>query len=175
MEYSLTVNGEQKKMAITSPPSAPSALEDKEAVIGEQIYKFRATVIDDHKLLLSINGSQVAAYLARVGKETQVFINGELYSILDLGEADKNPQRRGGPHDQLQKITPPMPAVVIRLLVALGDAVKKGQPLIVLSAMKMEATLYAPYAGTVKKINAAAGEQVMPGLILVEIEQALEE
>src|SRR3989339_51879 len=65
MEYSLTVNGEQKKMAITSPPSAPSALEDKEAVIGEQIYKFRATVIDDHKLLLSINGSQVAAYLAR--------------------------------------------------------------------------------------------------------------
>ena len=68
-----------------------------------------------------------------------------------------------------------MPAVVIRLLVALGDAVKKGQPLIVLSAMKMEATLYAPYAGTVKKINAAAGEQVMPGLILVEIEQALEE
>jgi biotin carboxyl carrier protein len=68
-----------------------------------------------------------------------------------------------------------MPAVVIRLLVAEGDAVKKKQPLIVLSAMKMETTLSAPYDGTVKKVNATAGEQVMPGLILVEIEKAGEE
>jgi len=40
--------------------------------------------------------------------------------------------------------------------------------------MKMETTLVAPYDGAVKKVNAAAGDQVMPGLILVEIEKAPE-
>ncbi len=72
-------------------------------------------------------------------------------------------------------MTPPMPAAVIRILAAEGDLVNKGQPLIVLSAMKMEMTLTAPYRGAVKKINAAVGGQVMPGEILLEIEPAEEE
>ena len=68
-----------------------------------------------------------------------------------------------------------MPAVVIRILAAEGDPVDKGQSLMVLSAMKMEATLTAPYRGVVKKIHAAVGAQVMPGEILMEIEPVEEE
>jgi pyruvate carboxylase len=68
-----------------------------------------------------------------------------------------------------------MPSAVIRILAAEGDLVNRGQSLIVLSAMKMETTLTAPYHGLVKKIHVAVGAQVMPGEILLEIEPVEEE
>ena len=64
-----------------------------------------------------------------------------------------------------------MPAVVVRILVAEGDMVKKGQGLIVVTAMKMETTLAAPSEGKVIKINTSIDSKVAPGDILVEIEE----
>ena len=171
MEYSLSVNRKNIKMSVVSGPSPEAG----EAQIADKKYEFIWKPLSDNELLLMINGRQVPVYLVNGGEETQIFINGKTYTIEDLGDADRRPKRKGGPDERKQKITPPMPAVVIRVLVAEGDAVKKRQPLIVLSAMKMESTLSAPYDGTVKKINAAEGQQVMPGLILIEIEQAPEE
>ena len=68
-------------------------------------------------------------------------------------------------------MTPPMPSVVVRILVSEGAVVKRGQGLVVVTAMKMETTLVAPYDGKVKKINAAINRKVAPGDILVEIEE----
>ena len=171
MEYSLSVNRENLKMIVLSP-SSPEATE---ARIGDKRYDFVSKTISAHELWLTINGRRISAYLTHSGEKAEIFLNGKRYTIEDLTEADRRPKKKGGPGEQEQKITPPMPAVVIRVLVAEGDAVKKRQPLIVLSAMKMESTLVAPYDGTVKKINAAEGQQVMPGLILIEIEKAPEE
>jgi biotin carboxyl carrier protein len=68
-----------------------------------------------------------------------------------------------------------MPSVVERIMVAEGDLVEKGQSVIVVSAMKMEATLQAPFKGKVLKINVAEGDKVMPGQILADIEREEEE
>jgi 3-methylcrotonyl-CoA carboxylase alpha subunit len=155
--------------------SSGSSRQTGEVFIDDKKYDFIGRPLSDNELLLTINGRQFPVYVAQVGSETQLFLNGKIWHIDDLGDADRRPKRKGGPDEQEKSLTPPMPAVVIRLLVAEGDVVKKKQPLIVLSAMKMETTLSAPYNGTVKKINATAGEQVMPGLILVEIEKAGEE
>lgn len=170
MEYTLSINKETLKIAL--PGGASS--EADEALIGERKYAFSSRSVSENELLMTLDGQQFSTYLADVGGETQLFLKGKIYSIEDLGDADRRPKRRGGPGDLELKITPPMPSVVIRLLVAEGDVVKKKQPLIVLSAMKMETTLVAPYDGVVKKVNAAAGDQVMPGLLLVEIEKAPE-
>jgi biotin carboxyl carrier protein len=64
-----------------------------------------------------------------------------------------------------------MPSVVVRIMTAEGDEVKKGQGVVVVSAMKMETTLQAPFKGRVLKINVAEGEKVMPGQVLVDIER----
>jgi biotin carboxyl carrier protein len=56
------------------------------------------------------------------------------------------------------------------VLVAVGDEVRRGQELVVVSAMKMESRLTAPRAGKVKAIRAAVGASVRPGDELVEIE-----
>jgi len=64
-----------------------------------------------------------------------------------------------------------MPAVVVRVLVREGEEVAKGQGLVVVTAMKMEATLKAPFDGLVKQINTTLQAKVMPGDRLVEIEE----
>ncbi len=62
-----------------------------------------------------------------------------------------------------------MPAIVARILVKTDQEVEKGDPLIVVSAMKMETTLTAPFKGIIENINTAEGEKVNPGDILVDI------
>ena len=64
----------------------------------------------------------------------------------------------------------PMPGRVIAQLVAAGSAVRKGAPLLILEAMKMEHTLCAPANGTVRGFRAAVGEQVKEGAELIEFE-----
>jgi propionyl-CoA carboxylase alpha chain len=62
-----------------------------------------------------------------------------------------------------------MPGKVLRVLVAAGDEVEQGQPLLVLEAMKMEQTLRAPAAGTVEAILVSEGDQVDPGAVLARM------
>ena len=66
----------------------------------------------------------------------------------------------------------PMPGVVTKLLVAVGDVVKKGQPLVAVEAMKMEHLVRAPRDGTVKAVRARLGEMVAGGVPLVDLENA---
>lgn len=66
-------------------------------------------------------------------------------------------------------VTPPMPAVVGRILVSVGEVVALGQGLVTVVAMKMELTLRAPHAGTVTEVRVRPGENVAPGQILVEV------
>lgn len=63
----------------------------------------------------------------------------------------------------------PMPGVVLKILVAVGDEVTKGTPLLILEAMKMEHQLAAPSDGVIASINCKEGELVQPGLDLVTL------
>jgi 3-methylcrotonyl-CoA carboxylase alpha subunit len=68
------------------------------------------------------------------------------------------------------RVTSPMPGKIIQLLVKAGDAVKKGQPLAVLEAMKMEHTLAAPADAKVASVEVSQGDQVNDGAIVVRFE-----
>ncbi len=63
----------------------------------------------------------------------------------------------------------PLPGVIISVLVNQGDAVKKGQKIIVLEAMKMENDIKADRDGTVTAINVAKGDSVQEGDPLITI------
>jgi biotin carboxyl carrier protein len=69
-----------------------------------------------------------------------------------------------------QKIIAPMPGKVVRLLVAVGDAVEAGQGLIVVEAMKMQNEMKSPKAGMVVEMKTKPGATVTAGEILVVIE-----
>jgi biotin carboxyl carrier protein len=72
-------------------------------------------------------------------------------------------------------VTAPMPGKVIAVLVAVGETVEVGQPLVVLEAMKMESTLSAEVAGRVTAVATIAGATVAAGDLLVEITSATDE
>ncbi len=64
----------------------------------------------------------------------------------------------------------PMQGTIVKVLVAVGDAVEVGQTVCVLEAMKMENNVNAEKAGTVKEVRVAAGESVGPGDVIAVIE-----
>jgi biotin carboxyl carrier protein len=55
-----------------------------------------------------------------------------------------------------------MPGVVLKILAKPGDVVKKGAPLVMLEAMKMEHQILAPFDGTVSAVKCVEGEMVQP-------------
>ncbi|HEX3824421.1 MAG TPA: biotin carboxylase N-terminal domain-containing protein [Mycobacteriales bacterium] len=66
----------------------------------------------------------------------------------------------------------PLPGSVVRVLVETGAAVTKGQPLVVLEAMKMEHTVTSPVDGTVADLWVAAGQQVNAGEVLAVVDDS---
>ncbi len=64
----------------------------------------------------------------------------------------------------------PMPGLVLRVNVAVGDTIAPGAGLLVLEAMKMENELRAPGGGTVRAVRVAPGQAVEKGQVLVEWE-----
>ena len=68
-----------------------------------------------------------------------------------------------------EKIAAPMPGTILSVNVAAGDAVKKGQVLMILEAMKMENEIMAPCDGTVTSVSVTKGAAVESGALLCTI------
>ncbi|HUI33856.1 MAG: biotin/lipoyl-containing protein [Dysgonamonadaceae bacterium] len=67
-------------------------------------------------------------------------------------------------------VNSPLPGVILDLRVSVGDAVKKGDVLLILEAMKMENNIQAPSDGKVAKVSVIKGDSVLEGAELVVIE-----
>ena len=67
------------------------------------------------------------------------------------------------------KVNAPMPGKILKVNAAAGAAVKKGDVLVVLEAMKMENEICAPQDGTVATVECAAGDSVESGKVLVSM------
>ena len=68
-----------------------------------------------------------------------------------------------------KSVTAPLPGTVTQILVKVGDAVKAGDTVLMLEAMKMENSITAEAAGTVKAIRVEKGAQVQGGDVLIEM------
>lgn len=67
-------------------------------------------------------------------------------------------------------VTTGMPGNIVDVLVAEGDRVEAGQPVLITEAMKMETEIQAPISGSVTGVHVVKGDRVTPGEVLVEIE-----
>ena len=66
-------------------------------------------------------------------------------------------------------ITSPMPGLVFKIVVSVGQQVAKDQQLIILEAMKMESPIHAPNAATVSAILVKEGDAVTEGQVLIQL------
>jgi 3-methylcrotonyl-CoA carboxylase alpha subunit len=120
------------------------------------------------ELAVEIDGRARRALVVRVRDRVLVTLDGRVYAF-ETGEAARDGAHAGAGSGV---VIAPMPGKVIAVLVAAGDAVESGQPLVVVEAMKMESTLTAEIAGTVRAVAVAPGQVVDAGQVLVEIEPA---
>ncbi|MGD9546259.1 MAG: acetyl-CoA carboxylase biotin carboxyl carrier protein subunit [Candidatus Krumholzibacteriia bacterium] len=92
------------------------------------------------------------------------------FELPDPGHEHEEGDAGAGP-----RLVVDMPGKVVKVLVAAGDDVAVGQPLVIMESMKMETELAAAVAGTVRAVHAAAGQVVGQGDLLLEIEPREEE
>jgi len=101
-------------------------------------------------------------------------INGERWfvPVTDNSAAAASTRREQAGSD-VGSIGAPMPGVVVGVKVKPGDVVQEGEPLVVLSAMKMETVLPAPCGGTVERLLVNSGDQVDGNDLLLTIGEAV--
>ena len=109
----------------------------------------------------------------RKKKRFEILINGSQYSVKVKDETDLLLAEMG--LDALEDIIEaelkaPMPGLVLNVLVNEGSVVKKGDPLLVLEAMKMENTLKSTRDGVIKAIKCSKKQVVEKGTVLLEFE-----
>jgi 3-methylcrotonyl-CoA carboxylase alpha subunit len=115
---------------------------------------------------LTFGGWRERVHVYRRGEEDHVFA-GRGAAVL----AAHDPLAHAGEGEsEGGRLTAPMPGKVVSFAVQAGDAVRKGQPLAVMEAMKMEHTVSAPAAGSVAELLFAPGEQVAEGAPLLRLD-----
>ena len=135
---------------------------------GAQPFAWRAE--DKHGparvLRITLDGRERAGTVVLHADKAHVFGDGGA-RVLDLYDPLAHAQDTQGDHGG--GLTAPMPGKIISIAVKAGDGVTKGQPLLVMEAMKMEHTISAPADGKVEELFYAVGDQVAEGAELVAI------
>ena len=118
---------------------------------------------DERQLRVHLDGVQQRLSVIAAEGRLAAIIDGRPYAfeLVDPLAPPRAEAAGGG------KISAPIPGYVTKLLVESGDAVKRGQALLVLEAMKMELTLTAPADGTIEEVRAQVGEMVEEGRELI--------
>ncbi len=119
--------------------------------------RYRVTAPDGRVTVVAVAGTAPAVWVSADGRACELDVD-------PSGRARSAARAAGG------EMTPPMPATVVKVAVAVGDQVEAGAPVVMLEAMKMELTIRASHAGTVRAVGCAVGDLVRPGTVLVEIE-----
>jgi biotin carboxyl carrier protein len=106
-------------------------------------------------------------------KTFTIKVNGRKYHLEAKDKYDellKSLGMEAAGSGKINEIKAPMPGLVIDIMVAPGQEVKKGDPVMVLEAMKMENILKSPSDGIVKKINVEKRQAVEKNQVLLNFE-----
>ncbi len=112
---------------------------------------------------LLVNGRSFEAFLLEENGTMQVFIEGVRYSAEVLDEHEmllRQVSAVGKGLSDLFELTAPMPGMVVKVPVSVGDEVQAGDVLIILESMKMQNELKAPQSGVVIEVNVTEGGNI---------------
>ncbi|HZU51101.1 MAG TPA: biotin/lipoyl-containing protein, partial [Sphingomicrobium sp.] len=124
-------------------------------------------------LTVLVDGRKRTLQVRRVGRNWELQTRGASHKIqvlpLHVAELSKYMIEKPAP-DLSRLLLAPMPGLLTKLDVTVGDRVEPGQPVAVMEAMKMENILRAPKAATVKATPANAGDSLMVDQVIIEFE-----
>ncbi len=144
-------------------------MKDYKYTINGNIYKVTIGDIEENVAHVEVNGTPYLVEMEKVVKTVAKPV------------VKARPTTPAAPTTQLNRpsaaagagagtIKSPLPGVILNVKVNVGDAVKKGDTIIILEAMKMENAIKADRDGKIAAINVKQGESVLEGAALVTIE-----
>jgi len=131
---------------------------DFESVSGQPVYS------------LLINGRSYEAYVSESDNDWQVLIRGELFSVSVEDEREKRLRAAAGVASSSTdefNLKAPMPGLIVTVMVSEGQAVHKGEILVVLESMKMQNELKSPRDGKISRVKIKAGDNVEQNQVLL--------
>jgi biotin carboxyl carrier protein len=167
--YSITVNG--NKLYKTELHLSGTVFKGK---IGDKDVSGDLVKINEYQYHLLYHGKSYSVDIIKFNKAEKtlvVKINSVKMSLQLKDKYDELLHTLGLDNLAQKKVNDvkaPMPGMVLNILVNEGDAVKKGDALLVLEAMKMENILKSPSDGTIKKIAAVKGTAVEKNQLLIQ-------
>ena len=166
MRYYVTLGAREIPVDVTALPGggwevhASGSLVEVEALPLEGALSLR---IDGQVVNLVVEGSSPELRFHTLGTEGGAIVESERSRA-------RASARGGGAARAKGHVIAPMPGRVVRVLVAAGDEVAAGAPLVVIEAMKMENELRASFAARVSEVRVVAGDTVEGGTELIRLE-----
>ncbi|MDQ2691588.1 MAG: biotin/lipoyl-binding protein [Chloroflexota bacterium] len=155
MRYITTVEGKQFLVEI---------IDEKHISVDGKMYEVDFESVSGQPVYsLIVNGQSHEAYAARSEDDWQVLLRGRLYPVTVEDEREKRLRSAAGggvAETGEYHLKAPMPGLVVALPVAEGQAVTKGQVLLILESMKMQNELKSPRDGTLGRLRVRVGETV---------------
>ena len=165
MKYFTTINDTKYEIEID---------QDNQIQVNGELYEIDFQQLPDGGMvsLLLQQRSLEAVVEERAGNGWEILIQGELYEAQVQDERTyRLAQARGGGTAVTGEahIKAPMPGLIIAIPVTVGQAVQKGDKVVILESMKMENELRSPRDGVVLRVNAQPGGSVEKDAVLVVI------
>jgi 3-methylcrotonyl-CoA carboxylase alpha subunit len=135
--------------------------------IGNRAFTVTGSIDEAGTASAMIDGTPTYATIIAHAGVDHLFYEGRHFAFTFNDPLDVERQH----HAAENSLLAPMPGRVVAQLVKPGDKVKKGAPLMVLEAMKMECTIQAPAPGSVREFHFAAGDQVTEGVELLHFDR----
>ena len=131
-----------------------------------------STLFGNNDLVLLRKGSShTHTFVRSTESEVQVILDGVMYFFEKSQPPNVDVAAHGGNKVHSQKtLTAPMAGTIIKVQVRNGEIVYHRQVLVILSAMKMEHSILAPYEGKVRRVHYHEGDVVKGGAVIVEME-----
>lgn len=164
--YQLKVN-DQDKLKVSIEPDNVSVNNKMIDWDLEKLPNGSYSIIADGKsyqaMVLEIDKSQKNISLLVNGHPYQINIQEPIDFILEKMGLNMTTKKK------TESIKAPMPGLILKILVEEKQELKKGDPILILEAMKMENVFKAPADSTVKSIRIKEGQSVEKGEILIEL------
>lgn len=146
-----------------------STMKEYKFKINGNDYAVSINTVEDNMASVSVNGTQYDVEIS--GTKVKQTKTPKIVQSAAIPATDAHPAvaKTAAPSGAGTKIKSPLPGVILDLMVKEGDAVKVGQHLMVIEAMKMENNIDSDVAGVVTEIKARKGDSVLEGDVLITI------
>jgi 3-methylcrotonyl-CoA carboxylase alpha subunit len=165
LEFSFHDRGEER--TVIANPGGGSWLFQ----IGEKRIRGSAERRPDGALSIVLDGVHGRVTALAPGPEVMVLLAGEHWRLVEIDPLAIHE----GEDPVAGRLTAPMPGRVTQLMVGVGDKVRRGEPLMIIEAMKMEHTVTAPADGTIAAVRFAVGDLVEEGAELISLDTSASE